>query len=266
MVKERQKTTTMLNLDRYAYSNALKNVHPIEKFFFAMATMIICLVANSLLVSLVVIILMTGVSVLMGKIPLRFYVRLMLIPASFLVVATTTIAINIVDNSSHVLWGWQFFNVTIGVTIQSMHTALKLLLRSLAALCCLYFLTLTTPSVEIISILRKLKFPELFIDLMSLIYRFLFVLLETANQIHTAQTVRLGYTSIRQSYRSMGQLVVNLFLNSYQRAMHLYTALEARGYTGSLRVLERQYQLSKTNILIILLTDILLIIIGRGSY
>lgn len=256
----------MLELDNYAYSNGLKKVHPMEKFIFAMATMVICLAANSLLVSLLVIALMAGVSVLMGKIPLRFYIRLMLIPASFLVVAITTIAINIVDHSDHVLWGVQVFNVTIGVTSQSGHTALMLLLRSLAALCCLYFLTLTTPAVEIIAVLRKLKLPALFIDLMSLIYRFLFVLLETANQIHNAQTVRLGYTGIRQSYRSLGQLVANLFINSYHRAMSLSTALEARAYTGSLRVLEHQYRLSKSNILVIVVTDILLILIGRGSY
>lgn len=256
----------MLNLDRFAYSNKLSNVHPMEKFVFAIATMIICLVANSLLVSLAVIILMTGVSVLMGKIPLRFYVRLMLIPSSFLVMAITTIAVNIVDQSANLLWGWQIFNVTIGITIQSVYTALKLLLRSLAAICCLYFLTLTTPAVEIIAILRKLKFPELFIDLMSLIYRFLFVLLDTACKIHTAQTVRLGYGNIKQGYRSLGQLVVNLFINSYHRAMNLYTALEVRGYSGSLRVLDRPYKLSKKNLLIIILADILLIIIGRGSY
>jgi len=258
--------TTMMNLDRYAYSNGLINVHPIEKFIFAMVTMIICLAANSFLVSLVVVIIMIGTSVLLGKIPLRFYLKLMLIPTSFLVVGISAVAINIVEHTNNLLWSWQVFNITIGSTVQSMYTALKLLCRSLGAISCLYFLTLTTPSVEIISILRKLKFPELFLDIMSLVYRFIFVLLDTADKIHTAQTVRLGYSNIKQSYPSLGQLVVNLFVNSYHRAMNLYTALEARGYSGSLKVLERQYRLSKTNILIILLIDISLIMLGRGSY
>ena len=256
----------MLYLDKYAYSNALRSVHPSEKFLFAMATMIICLAANSLVISFVVILLMAGVSILMGKIPLCFYFKLMLIPAAFLLVGTTTIAINIADNLSNLLWGWQIFNIAMGVTNQSLHLALKLLLRSLGAVSCLYFLSLTTPLVEIISILRKLKFPELFLDLMSLVYRFLFVLLDTAEKIHISQTVRLGYADIRKGYRSMGQLVVSLFLHSYYRSMDLYTALEARGYNGKFKVLEQEYQHSKKNLFIIFCIEILLILIAGGRY
>lgn len=256
----------MIYLDKYAYSNSLRNMHPAEKFFFALSTMIICLTTNSYIVSLIIVLLMAGVSVLMGKIPLRFYLKLLLIPTSFLTVGITTIAINIVDDMNKLLWGWQIFNITIGVTTQSLHLAIKLILRSLGAISCLYFLSLTTPSVEIISILRKLKFPELFLDLMSLVYRFLFVLLDTAEKIYTSQTVRLGYADLKKGYRSMGQLVVNLFIHSCHRSMDLYTALEARGYNGKFKVLEREYQFSRKNLLIILITEILLIIIGGGSH
>lgn len=256
----------MLYLDKYAYSNSLRRLHPVEKFFFALSTMIICLIANSLTVSVIVVFLMSGVAVRMGKIPLRFYLKLMLIPTSFLTVGIITIAINIVDDLNKLLWGWQIFNITIGITTQSLHDAIKLLLRSLAAISCLYFLSLTTPSVEIISILRKLKFPELFLDLMSLVYRFLFVLLEAAEKIYTSQTVRLGYVDLKRGYRSLGQLVVNLFIQSCRRSMDLYTALEARGYNGKFKVLEQEYRFSKKSLLIIFITEVLLIIIGGGSH
>lgn len=252
----------MIHLDQYAYGNALRNVHPQEKFFFALATMIICLAANSFVVSLLVILLMAGVSILAGKIPLRFYCKLMLIPAAFLLVGTATIAINIVDNTANLLWGWQIFHVYLGVTSQSLLLAAKLFFRAWGAVSCLYFLSLTTPSVEIIAILRKLKVPELFLDLMSLTYRFLFVLMDRADNIQVAQTVRLGYTDIRKGYRSLGQLVANLFLHSYQRSRDLYTALEARGYQGYFKVLEREYRYSKKNLCLILCLEMLLILIA----
>lgn len=255
----------MLNLDRYAYNNGLSKVHPLEKFLFALITMLVCLLANSLVVSLLVILLMTGVSVLMGRVPLGFYLKLMLIPLAFLMVAVITIAVNIVDASTPLLWGCQVFNITIGISYPSAYLASKLFLRSLGAISCLYFLILTTPSLAIISLLGKLKCPVLLIDLMSLVYRFIFVLLDTANKIRTAQVVRLGYGNLRQGYRSLGQLVVNLYINSYRRALNLYTALEARGYQGNLRVLEEEYPVSKKNLLVIIVIDLLLVIIGRVS-
>jgi len=191
--------------------------------------MLTSLAVNSKVVSVLVILVTAGVVVLKGSIPLRFYLKLMLLPLAFLLLGTVTVAINEVRDPADMLWGMPVAALTVGITGKSLNTAATLFLRALAAVSCLYFLSLTTPLVEIISVLRKLRFPELFLELMSLVYRYIFVLLETAEKIYTSQSARLGYADLRKGYQSTGQLAASLFIRSYRRYLDLYTTLEARG-------------------------------------
>lgn len=252
----------MLHLDRYAYSNSLVGVDPAEKFFFSVATLITCLALNTLAVSVTVIFLMTVITVLRGRVPFPFYFKLMLLPISFLLVGTLTIAINVVREPYDMLWGIQLVSITLGITTESMNTAGKLFLRALAAVSCLYFLTLTTPLTQIIFVLRRLKCPEMLLELMNLTYRYIFVLLETAEKIYSSQAARLGYADVKKGYLSTGYLATSLFIRSYQRSLDLYTALEARCYNGKLEVLEQDYRISKKNLLVIIISQLLLISIA----
>ncbi|MCR3922639.1 MAG: cobalt ECF transporter T component CbiQ, partial [Firmicutes bacterium] len=204
------------------------------------------------------------VTTIAGGVPLLYYFKLLLLPAGFLVLAVLTVAVIAVPNQ-HMLdaiWTFSFWNLSLGVTTSSLATAANLGVKALASVSCLYFLSLTTPMVDLIAVLRKLKFPTLLLELMSLIYRFIFVLMETAEMIFTSQASRLGYKNTKTGYRSLGQLISNLSIRSYKRANDLYTALEARGYTGELRVLEQKRCISVRNIAAIAVVDTLLIVVA----
>lgn len=248
----------MLNIDKYAYRSRLIGINPIEKFLFTVLTMVVCLAANSIIASLLTLVIMTGVTILKGGVPWRFYFRLMLVPFSFLVIGVVTVAVNITQQPGNLLWSIGILGAYIGVTPNSLHTAAELFLKALGAVSCLYFLCLTTPVVDIISVLRKLKVPEVFLELMNLIYRFIFVLMETAERIYISQSSRLGYSNVVTGYRSFGQLVSTLFIRSYKRSQDLYMALEARCYDGNLNVLEEDFPISWKNILLIVALNILL--------
>lgn len=260
----------MFNIDRYAYSNRLRSAHPAEKFAFALCTIIICLAASSVTTSLVIVLLMAGAVVLRAGIPGRFYLKLMSLPASFLVIGVVTVAVSVSWNPLPALHGFTIWGVTVGVTARELGMAAQLFFKSLGAVSCLYFLSLTTPMTEIIAVLKKLRVPSLFIELMGLIYRFIFVLMETADKIHTTQSSRCGYASLKNSYASLGQLVSNLFVKSYHRSRLLFVALESRCYTGELDVIELPYTVSPANIMIIVLIDLALVALalytGGGGF
>jgi cobalt/nickel transport system permease protein len=109
------------------------------------------------------------------------------------------------------------------------------------------FLALTTPLVDLVDLFRRWHVPTLLIDLMTVIYRFIFVLLDSFNRMYTAQESRLGYSS--SFYRSLvnaGLLGSRLFIDAYQRSRRLQVALASRNFSGDLRVLPASYESSWT--------------------
>ena len=106
----------------------------------------------------------------------------------------------------------------------------------------MYFLALSTPITDLTLCLGRLHVPRLMVELMELIYRFIFVLTETAGHIRTAQASRLGYQSAGRSLHSLGLLASTVFLRAWRKADRVYAALESRGYAGSLATLPGDYR------------------------
>lgn len=262
----------MMNIDGFAYTNRLNQVHPAEKAIFALATMFIALGFSYLPVSGLVILLMSTVTVWYAGIPGRVYCRLMLMPLSFLVVGVLTIVVSFSTGTLDAtapdwLVTVNMAGITLGITYANLLLGAGIVGKSLAAVACLYFLTLTTPVVELASMMRKLKLPSLFIELVELVYRFIFVMQKTAGDIYTSQSSRWGYSSAGNSMKSLGQLTAALFVRAMYRSQALFTTLTSRGYTGELNVLGSEYTVSVNNIVSIVLIDLVLIIIalvGRG--
>ncbi len=245
----------MLLIDYYAYSNKLSSVHPGEKFIFFVITVTICLGLNSPVTSLAVVLLTGATVILLARVPWRVYLKLMLIPVSFLVVGVLTVAITFTKGGGEFIWAVQLGSITAGVTPGGLELAAKMFLRSLGAVSCLYFLALTTPVTQMVGILRWLRIPSLVIELIVLIYRFIFILLETAGRIFTAQSSRLGYRNIRTGYHSFSQLVLSLFVKSYRQSQAVYDSLLSRCYDGRLNFVEAQYRWSWVNIALIIAAD-----------
>lgn len=228
----------MINIDNYAYISKLKGIDPMLKLVFALLTLGVCLWANSALIAVLVILIMGWVTVCKGGTPISLFMKLMLIPMSFLIIGVLTIAVNVSQSQSIFLFSIALAGTHIGVSSVSIANAIRLFFKALGAVSCLYYLSLNTPMVDLLAVLRRLKVPKLMIELMGLIYRFIFVLFETANTMITAQQSRLGYSNLSSGYRSLGTLASTLFVRAYKRGDALYTALEARGYDGELNVLE----------------------------
>ncbi|GAB6137064.1 cobalt ECF transporter T component CbiQ [Halanaerobaculum tunisiense] len=252
----------MLDIDQYAYSNQLRAVHPGEKLLFSILTMVICLVMNSMFTSFFVILLMVGGIILGAKISSQIVIRLFMISSSFLFISIIPIIISISRENNQFLWYLNLWGINLGISNNNIIFTSHLILKSLATVSCLYFLSLTTPMVEIISILRKFKLPEILIELMILIYRLLFIFLESAEQIRVSQLSRLGYSSFKKSLFSVSQLFSNLFIEVYYRARKLQIALEARGYKGEIKVIDYDYKLSSRNLIAIILLEVILVIVA----
>lgn len=235
----------MINIDTYAYASRLKSIDPLQKFVFALLTLGVCLWADTLVISIAVIFIMGWMTIRSGGTPLSLFVKLLFVPMAFLVIGVLTIAINFSSNPQGFLFSMPIAGLWIGVSKVGTYEAGRLFFRVLGSVSCLYFLSLNTPMVDLLAVLRRLKVPKLMVEMMGLVYRFIFILLDTADIMFIAQNSRLGYRNLSTGYRSLGALASTLFIRAYKRSNDLFTSLEARGYDGDLNVFEEPFENSR---------------------
>jgi cobalt/nickel transport system permease protein len=245
----------MLLIDKYAYINRLKKIHPVEKITLALLLLLFTLLVKDKIVSLLIFSLMSSFTIFAAKIPFSYYIKLLLLPSFFLLSGTLTILFSFAKRDTilpSVLFSVKFRNWQVFISANNVDTVISLLFVVLSSISCLYFLTLTTPVQEILQVLHKLKVPRLLIEITEITYRFIFVFLESALKIYQAQNSRLGYRTARLALHSLGLLISSLFITVFQRAKELTIAMDSRGYVGEVLYLDNHYQYSATNWLIII--------------
>lgn len=248
----------MIVVDKLCYGSKLRYQNPYEKFAYAMLTMIFCIVSRSIVMGLVVMAVNTYLIVYKGGISGRRYRKLMMIPLAFLILSTVALIINFsrtplnafaIDCGSFYITGsWE-----------SIMRGLQLIVTAMAAVSCLYFLSLNTTMTDILDVLKGFPLPELVIELMMLIYRFIFVLMDTASNISTAQAARLGHKDYKTSIKSFSSLLQYLFIRSMKRSRALFDSMEARCYDGKVNVIRVSHPHDNRNIAMIAVFEIVLL-------
>ena len=249
----------MIVIDKLCYRSPLRHENAGEKFAFAVITLGICVMSRSIAVACIVLPVMGILTVWKGGVPLSRYLHFMTVPLAFMLLSTAAVMFHIrrtpMDLFAVPVGNWYF---TTG--IHSLLYGIQLILTAVASVSCLYFLSFTTPMPDILEVLRKLHCPKLLIELMLLIYRFIFVLLDTASAITTSQNCRLGNRNYRTSIKSFGMLGSSLMIRAVQRSNKLYDAMEARCYDGTIRVLSESRPPRKKIVAAIILFDTALLV------
>ena len=191
----------MLLIDRLCYNSKLRYVNAGLKLAYAVITLALCIISHSVVVACFVLAVNGILTLYKGGIPFKHYLHLMTVPLVFLLLSTLAILVNIshtpLDAFAFPIGSWY-----ITSSYRGLYQGIQLTLTALASVSCLYFLSLNTPMTDILNELRKLKCPSLIVELMLLIYRFIFVLLEIASSITTSQNSRLGNRNFKTSCQS----------------------------------------------------------------
>lgn len=250
----------MLLIDKLSYRSKLRYVNASEKLMYAVLTLILCILSRSVRVAALVFVINGILTVGKGGIPLSRYIRLLMIPTAFLIAGTAAIVINIskvpMDAFALELGEWY-----ITGSVEGLYLALELCTTALSSVTCLYFLSLNTVMTDILDALRKLHFPALLTELMLLVYRFIFVLFQTASAITVSQQARLGNRDFKTRVRSFGAMGSALFILALKRSNMLYDAMESRCYDGNIRVLTRMQPARAGEIEVIAAIELILVLV-----
>lgn len=118
------------------------------------------------------------------------------------------------------------------VTHESLLLGIETTIRVLSSFSIMLFLIMSSSIWEIGRFLRWVKVPKMFVEILLLTYRFLFLIYEEGVDMIMAQELRIGYCGIRTGLKSLSLLLGQLFLNTIIRAQEMEEALQMRLYEG----------------------------------
>ena len=110
--------------------------------------------------------------------------------------------------------------------------AVLLFTRALGAVGAMYMMTLATPASEMIGVLKRIHVPKMIVELMYLIYRFIFVFERHHSQMKQAAVSGTEPAIFRTSCRTFGSTAGNLLVASLKGADTYYDSLLSRCYDG----------------------------------
>ncbi len=246
-------------LDSFAHSNGIRDVNTYYKIIFALLTLIVCLASTSPVIPLFITLLMSFLIIFLAKIPVKFYLRFLSIPFIFALITFLFMAI--------------FFGVTepwfnlgvlnLVVYKDGFNLGFLVFSRIMGCFSCLAFLSLTTPMTELFSILERVKIPKIVLEIAMLMYRFIFVFLDETSNMYHSQETRLGYSNLKNTFKSMGMLASNLFIRTWIKGEQTYIAMESRCYNGSLKTvtgIESIRNVGAFNLTLLVFLEVILLI------
>lgn len=132
------------------------------------------------------------------------------------------------------LWVWHVWRWKITVTQEGLHTGLVNSARVFGSVSAMVLLGMVTPAHRIFQAMRKLRMPREWVEVAVLMYRYLFTLIDIAEDMTAAQRLRLGYSGVKRSMKSMGEVMGTVIIRSMDQAVRTHEAMSLRGCQGSI--------------------------------
>jgi len=188
---------------------------------------------------------------------------LVVLPASLNVITPGKIIFNIIrfNNPSHFL----IYSIpqNIGITANGLKVVSLVFLRVFNSVSFAMLVVYTTPFASFIKSFKMLGVPDTFLMIISLAYKFIFILSRTIEETYFAFKSRLSGNIKSKNIRGLiGGRIFFIFKRSMIIYQNTYHAMVSRGYNGKV-LLHSQYHFNIKDfivILIVVLSGIVLII------
>jgi cobalt ECF transporter T component CbiQ/cobalamin biosynthesis protein CbiM len=164
-----------------------------------------------------------------------FFKRVWLFIPLFSGVVVLPATLNLVTRGHIVIpLGHWWFGHRVGITSQGLHAAALLVSRVAVSISLVVLLTLTTPWARLMTALRALYVPRMFIQVMGMAYRYIFHLLGSVDDMYTARRSRMvgAETDVTAGRSFVAAAAGALIGKAHGLSEEVYLAMVSRGYTG----------------------------------
>lgn len=126
----------------------------------------------------------------------------------------------------------------VSISATGLRTAAFLVLRAETAVTLTTVLVLCTPWNGILKALRSLHVPAEAITMLAMTHRYLFLLIDSTNEMFEARQSRtVGHLAGREKRRMMTSTAAVMLSKSINLSEDVYLAMLSRGFTGEVRLL-----------------------------
>ncbi len=221
-----------MEMDELAYSSRMVNWAPLGKLIFVMSMLIIGLLADSLVVPLITFAIGFALMAYSTNLKIPLILALAIGEAILIMIIGSGMISIMGDHSQPALWEAQFLWFDIHMTEQSFNNAWQIFVRAVAGVTLMLSFACSTPIPHLAHAFRSLHCPNEITELIVLIYRYAFLLLERFLVMLDAAQCRLGYNGSMTAMRSYGGAMAGTFIFSMELAEKSEAALACRNYQG----------------------------------
>ena len=221
-----------IQMDALAYSSRMLNWAPLGKLLLV----IVVLIANVMTDSVVTAFAVLAIGLVLMAYSTNMRIPFMLAVAIgeailILIVACGIISIN-GDPSEPCIWRAEFLWLDLYMTADSFNQAWLVMIRAVAGITVMMAFATSTPIPHLAQALRQIRIPDEICEIVVLIYRYAFLLLERMDTMWSAANSRLGFTGFKRSMRTIASIAVGIFTSSMNLADKAQVSLDCRGYRG----------------------------------
>jgi cobalt/nickel transport system permease protein len=166
-----------------------------------------------------------------------FFGFLIIAPASLNVVTNGEMLFSILRfNSAHNFWIYHIPAI-IGVTHEGCIVVIRFYLKVTNSIALSLLVCYTTPFNEIIKSFGTLKVPQLFLMVITLSYKFIFILSQTTEETYLALKSRWWKYSVPSDANNLvAGRISYIFRKSWIKYEEIYKAMVARGFSGKVNL------------------------------
>jgi cobalt/nickel transport system permease protein len=206
-------------------------------------TLLGLLIVTALIQHVPVLVVMYGLTLVLAalsELSLGFFVkRVWLFIPIFTGIIVLPATLSFITPGAIVLPLWHWNGHVVGITSQGLTTAGLMVMRVATSVSLVVLFTLTTPWVRLLAALRALFVPRVFILIIGMAYRYIFLLVSSLNDMYTARRARSvgNGADVKEGQRFVAATAGALFGKAHALSEEVHMAMVSRGYDGDIKTL-----------------------------
>ncbi len=211
----------------------LQGVDPRAKLGMFLALILAASLSRSLIILAALYVVTLGTA-RVSQVPFDFFVKRVWLGIPFF--AGIVIIPSIFIAGAPYLFQIPLGPIHLGVSIPGLSSAVVFVARVGVCVSLAVLLVLTTPWADLLKSLQTVYVPQVFILLLSMTYRYIFLFLHIANGMFEARKSRtVGRTPGHEQRRWISGSMGYLMNRSFKMSNDVYAAMSARGFSGEIR-------------------------------